>query len=257
MPPVVRLNGPCKGTLVLKLNRPEASNAVNETVMAELELALDRIDRDPGIRVLILTGEGERAFCAGGDLKYFKTLETAEQARQMSQRMQRILTRFWLGTRVVIAAVNGAAVGGGFEIVTAAHLRLCAEAATFQLVQARKGLVTGWGGAARLMRMIGRDRALDLLLTARRLDAREAQALGVISRVLPADRLMPEAIALASTISEFSPTAIRSFLAMASSSEEPWLREALAKENELFGDCWSSPEFQAALHGGSSDRDTA
>ena len=240
----MRSHSPAKGVLVLTLNRPAVRNAVDEAVMTELELAQDRLERDPEIRAVVLTGEGDRAFCAGGDLRYFETLETAEQARRMSRRMQRILTRFWLGDRVVIAAINGAAIGGGFEIVTAAHLRLCAEDATFRLVQARKGVVTGWGGAARLIRMIGRDRALELLLTTRKLDSRQAKALGVVSRVLPRDRLLPEAVALAASICEGSPRAIRSFLEIAASCDEAWLRQALAKENELFGECWSSPELR-------------
>lgn len=249
MPPVVHFDVPVEGVLVLTLNRPEARNAVDEAVMARLELALDRIERDPDVRAVVLTGKGNRAFCAGGDLKYFETLQTAEQARAMSRRMQRILTRFWLGDRAVIAAVNGAAIGGGFEIVTAAHFRICTEDATFRFVQVRRGLVTGWGGTARLFRMIGRDRALELLLTARKLNAREAEDRNIVNRVVPGDRLMPEALALAAEIAEGSPAAIRGFLEMAAGYEEPWLRRALKKETELFGERWSASELRTVLDG--------
>ncbi len=121
---------------LLRINRPEIHNAVNEAVMEHLENVQEEIYSDSSIRIIILTSAGRESFCSGGDLKHFASLKTREDALNMSRRMQAILNKFWQGDRVVIAAVNGKALGGGCEILTASHFRIAAEHATFSFRQA-------------------------------------------------------------------------------------------------------------------------
>src|ERR1700730_11411863 len=130
---------------VIRLNRPGVHNALNELAIEALEAVLERVETDPQIRALIITGTGSKTFCAGGDLQYFDTLDTREKGIEMSRRMQALLDRLWSGRKVVIAAINGQALGGGCEILTACHFRIAASTASFAYLQAANGLITGWG----------------------------------------------------------------------------------------------------------------
>jgi enoyl-CoA hydratase/carnithine racemase len=229
---------------IICLNRPDVHNVVNEAVMAELESILEQLDSNPAIRLLIVTGAGSETFCAGGDLKYFATLKTREQGLHMSKRMQAILNQFWAGPRVVIAAVNGQALGGGGEILTACHFRMAASTATFAFRQAANGIITGWGGGIRLFRLVGRTQALRLLLTAERIDAAEALRIGLVDRIVPPEKLMDESLTLARTIGRHSPDPIRAFLELARLVDGGDLDAAVQRETELFGDCWVSEDFR-------------
>ena len=182
---------------IVRLNRPEVHNAIDDVVMARLRDILDRLNKSPEIPVVILTAEGKESFSAGGDIKYFSTLKTREEALAMSQRMQMILHDLWRGDRVVIAAINGNAYGGGSEILTACHFRIAAEHAKFSFRQAANGLTTGWGGGPRLLKLLGRTKALYLLLTADFIDANKALEMGFVDHVVPTHKIMDSAYALA------------------------------------------------------------
>lgn len=231
---------------VITLNRPEKENAVDEAMMVRLESILDRIEAEPGVLALILTGAGSRTFSAGGDLRYFDRLRSRQAGVAMSERMQAILERLHSGERPVIAAINGRALGGGCEILTACHFRIAASDASFGFRQAANGLTTGWGGGIRLFRLLGRSRALDLLLTSRIVDADEALAMGLIDRTVPADRLMVEARRLAAAVCANSATSVRAFLDLAGVIERGD-RDAVRRETELFGDCWIGEDFRKTL----------
>jgi enoyl-CoA hydratase/carnithine racemase len=232
---------------ILTLNRPAKHNAVNEAVMVRLESLLDQIEAEREIRALILTGAGDRTFCAGGDLQYFAGLKTREEGEAMSRRMQAILRRLYQGERVVIAAVNGQALGGGCEILTACHLRVAGETAGFAFRQAANGITTGWGGGVRLFRLLGRSKALDLLLTSRMIEASEALALGLIDRVVPPDQALPEARKLAQQICANPARAVRAFLELARVVDQGDSEAAVRRETELFGEGWESEEFGRVL----------
>ena len=182
---------------IVTINRPQTHNAINETTMAELEDALDHIEADSNVHSIILTGAGEKTFCAGGDLKYFATLQTRKLVTQMSERMQAILRRLWEGPRVVVAAINGQAIGGGCEILTACHRRVAVDGAHFSFKQAANGIITGWGGGARLFRLIGTAQSLQLLLTAEQIDASEAKRIGFVDQVVVPELLLTVALELA------------------------------------------------------------
>jgi len=161
--------------------------------------------------------------------------------------MQAILARLYQGERVVIAAVNGQALGGGCEMLTACHLRIASLGARFSFRQAANGLTTGWGGGTRLFALVGRAHALDLLLTSRTIDAGEALAMGLIDRAVPADRLMDEARRLARAVSANPASSIRAFLDLARAIDRCDRGEAVRRETQLFGDCWIGKDFRRIL----------
>ncbi|MEM7354022.1 MAG: enoyl-CoA hydratase/isomerase family protein [Acidobacteriota bacterium] len=233
------------GVGIIRLNRPEVHNAVNDAVMAGLEAILDRIEEMPEVRALILTGAGEQTFCAGGDLKYFASLESQAAGEAMSHRMQALLRRLADGPRPVIAAVNGNTLGGGCEILVACHLRLAVATARFSFRQAAMGIVTGWGGGARVFRLLGRAKALELLLTAKTIEAGEAQRLGLVDHIVDeGERLMDEALSLAQQIAANSRRSVAAFLELARVYEHDGASAAEQRERELFGEAWVGEQFR-------------
>ncbi len=234
-----------EGVGIICLNRPEVHNAVDEAMMENLEAILDEIERQADVRVLILTGAGDRSFCAGGDLTYFASLESQEDGMAMAHRMKTLLGRLADGPRPVLAAINGAAFGGGCEILTACHLRLAVAAARFSFRQAAMGVVTGWGGGRRLFDLIGRGRALRLLLTADTIDASEAHRIGLIDFVIDQpDQLIAEACALARRIAANAPRSISAFLELARAHAEAGSAATDRLETELFGQEWIGDHFR-------------
>ncbi len=236
------------------LNRPDVHNAVDAQVIGSLETWLDRIEADPGLRVVVLTGAGSKTFCAGGDLAYFATLTSSDAGMAMSRRMQALLARLATGPRPVIAAINGDAWGGGCEILTACHLRIAAAGARFGFRQAAMGVITGWGGGARLFRLVGRSQALRLLLTAATFDAEEALRIGFIDRVVAAAELSAAVLALAEQIAANAPASVRAFLRLAElveSADPVTLSEA---ETQLFGECWTGDHFRQKVAAWSAQR---
>jgi enoyl-CoA hydratase/carnithine racemase len=229
---------------IVRLNRPRVRNAIDGESMAELERIQRALDRR--VEVVVLTGAGDRAFCSGGDLSYFRSLPARAEGRAMSLRMQRILDRFWLGQRVVIAAVNGDAVGGGCEIVTACHLRVAARHARFEFRHARIGASTGWGGGRRLLSQIARAHALALLVTAEAVSAEEALRVGLINQVVDRQDLRATALRLARAVLETSAGSRGAFLALHRALSAPPARAARL-ETELFLERWVSAEFRDRL----------
>lgn len=231
---------------VLRLNRPRVHNAVDEAVMTRLEELLDEIDGDENVLALILTGAGESTFCSGGDLQYFSTLATREEGVAMSRRMQAILRRMSARGRVVFAAVNGDALGGGCEMLTACHFRVVSAAARFSFRQTPNGIITGWGGGVRLLRQLRRGDALRLLLTAETIDAAEALRIGFVDQVAPARDVLKEAIGRARHITAHPAEPVRAFIQLTALYDQ---RDAEAEEaeTELFGDCWTSDAFRRTV----------
>ena len=236
-----------EGAALVRLNRPAAHNAVDDAVMTRLEEILDVLDSDPAILAVALTATGHRTFCSGGDLGYFASIPSRDDGLAMSRRMRSILDRLWNGPRLVIAAVNGRALGGGCEMLTACHYRLAVPEASFAFVQAANGVTTGWGGGERLLRQLGRARALELLATAREVGADEALRLGLVDRVVPAAELVGEALEIAGRVGRRSPATIRSFLELARAVEERPPHEAREIELTAFGESWTSAAFRRVL----------
>lgn len=234
---------------LVRLNRPEVHNAIDPRVMERLEEILTDLDARPEVLVIILTAAGGESFCAGGDIKYFATLKTREDALKMSRRMQAILNTLFSGDKVVIAAINGRALGGGCELLTACHFRLAAEHATFSFRQAANGVVTGWGGGVRLFRLLGHNRALQLFLTSETIDTQEARRIHFVDRVVPAADLLPTVFALAKKITANSPAAVRGFLQIARKIQLCNMEELANYETEQFADLWVGEDFRNWLNG--------
>lgn len=176
---VERKNYTCKATI----DRPESHNAINFAVMEELEHLLDKMESDDQMRCLILSGSGQETFIAGGDLREFHTIKTAEEAKPMAQRMLAILERIEKLPCWTIAAVNGAAYGGGCEIMLAFDFRIAAPKATFGFTQGKFYLPPGWGGLTRLIERVGRSTALRWLAEAKIVDTKTALNHKLIDRI--------------------------------------------------------------------------
>ncbi len=218
----------------LTIERPDKLNALNGTVIRELGQAATRITEDDTIGGAILTGSGTKAFVAGADIAELAGQgPMGGQARSLEgQRVFRSIERCG---KPVIAAVNGFALGGGCELAMACHLRVASETARFGQPEVKLGIGPGYGGTVRLPRLVGRGRALELLLTGATIDAQEAWRIGLVNRVVPADRLIPETEALMRAILENGPLALRACLELVDQGDDLPLDAALHLEAKSFG----------------------
>lgn len=193
---------------VVTIDRPEVLNAIDEAVLEELWTTWDALDADPETRVIILTGAGEKAFVAGGDIGAMYRLSPME-AERFVYAGHRVLNRIERSRQVVIAAVNGYALGGGTELALACDIRVAAAHAVFGLPEVTIGLFPGWGGTQRLARLVGEGRAKELVLTGERISAEEAYRIGLVNRVVPGSELMDACRQLAAKILAASPIGVR------------------------------------------------
>ena len=216
------------------INRPDKLNALNAAVIAELDQAVAEIERDSLVRGVVLTGAGPKAFVAGADIGEIATQGPIE-GKARSLEGQRVFRRLERCGKPVIAAVNGFALGGGCELAMACHLRVASEQARFGQPEVKLGIGPGYGGTVRLPRLVGKSRALELLLTGQMIDAQEAYRIGLVNRVVPADRLMSESEQLLRTILENGPLAVRACLEAVDTGLDVGMDEALLLEANLFG----------------------
>jgi enoyl-CoA hydratase len=215
---------------LLRLNRPKQLNALNGQVMDELCAALESLDRDDAIRVLVVTGN-ERAFAAGADIGEMATAGPIDMLRtnRIAQwdRVRRI-------SKPVIAAVAGWCLGGGCELAMALDLIVAAESARFGQPEINIGVIPGAGGTQRLTRAVGKSVAMEMILTGEPIDAREAHRLGLVARVVPNELLVEDALALAAKIATKAPLALRLAKEAVNAAYEMSLTDALAHERRLF-----------------------
>ena len=225
------------GTALLTLNRPDKLNAISNSMIDALMAALDRIERDGEVRAVILTGAGDRAFIAGADIRGFAPAVAAgvEVAlRDFVRPGQALTSRLEAFPKPIIAAVNGLAYGGGCEIVEAVPLAIASDRATFAKPEIRLGLPPCFGGTQRLPRLIGRKRALKMILTAEPIDAQEAAQIGLVNAAFPHDRFLYEAHRLADRLAMQSPLAIAACLASVTRGLNLSIDEGLAVEATQF-----------------------
>lgn len=192
----------------ITLNRPAALNAIDREMRSRLPEAIREADSDPEVRVIVLSGAGERAFCAGADVKAFGT--EASPAEYRRSRLEDHWTDVLESAKKpLIAAIHGYCLGGGLEMALACDMRIAAEDSSFALPEVSRGTIPGAGGTQRLARMVGLGRALDLILTAERIGAAEALRIGLITRLVPRDKLLPEARRIAGVVANHAPVAVR------------------------------------------------
>lgn len=220
------------GYAVVTLNRPEALNALNSTLFGELAAFLDAVENDDGVRCLILTGSGTKAFAAGADIKEMSGQSYADMTRAnfFAHGHDRI-ARF---RKPIIAAVSGFALGGGCELAMLCDFIIASETAKFGQPEINLGVAPGIGGSQRLTRLVGKSKAMDMILTARMMDATEAERAGLVSRVVPADRLLDEAREAAAKIAAQSPLAVMMNKEMVNVALETSLAEGVRFERRLF-----------------------
>ena len=219
------------GVSLIRLNRPEALNALNTQLLGELGQALDAAEADEAVRCLVLTGS-DRAFAAGADIKEMSDKTYAQMfAADFFTRQTRRIEDF---RKPIIAAVAGYALGGGCELAMLCDFIIAAETAKFGQPEINLGVMPGIGGTQRLPRAVGKAKAMDMVLTARMMDAAEAERGGLVSRVVPADKLIEEALAAAGKIAAQSPLAVAMNKELVNAAFETTLATGVAMERRLF-----------------------
>lgn len=224
------------------INRPEALNAMDPTSAEELSQALIDFRSDNELWVGIITGTGERAFCVGADIRTM--LPFMKKSRGEVWRMPPTICRGLDLWKPMVAAINGACLGGGLEIALACDIRIAAENATFGVPEVRLGLIPGWGGTQRLPRVIPRAKAAEMLLTGRPIDAQEAYRIGLLNKVVPLAELMPEARKMAEALCEPGPLAVRAAKQAMYQGTSVGLQEGLQLEAMLEDFCLSTEDFE-------------
>ncbi|MBI4551768.1 MAG: enoyl-CoA hydratase/isomerase family protein [Candidatus Latescibacteria bacterium] len=228
------------GIVTVTLNRPPV-NAINTMVRDELRAVCEEVDRDDTARVVILTGSGDRAFAAGADIREIGDQGRTE-AEAMAQSWHALCTRMEGLDKPIIAAVNGVALGGGCELAMACDLRVASENARFGQPEINLGIIPGAGGTQRLPRLIGRGRALELMMTGAMIDAAEAYRIGLVNRVVPAADLMTAVQELAQTLASKGAIALRLMKECVNAGLDRTLDAALAFEARRFGEVCSTED---------------
>jgi enoyl-CoA hydratase len=218
---------------VLTVNRPEKLNALSNELIEELGNFLDDVEDDVELRVLVITGEGEKAFVAGADIQELVDRD-ALMGRKVSRKRQTAFSRIENLTIPVIAAVNGYALGGGLELALACSIRICSDKAQFGAPEVKLGIIPGDGGTQRLPRLVGLGRAMEMVLTGDFIDAEEAYRIGLANQVVPHEELMGKAMELAQKIAKRPPLAVQ------------YAKEAVNRSQE--GDAVSGYALESYLH---------
>jgi enoyl-CoA hydratase len=231
---------------VLQVNRPEVLNALNRETLLEIEAATRAFVSDPEPGGLIVTGAGEKSFVSGADIQELAVLDPLG-ARETSALGQRVFDGLALAPKPVIAAVNGYAFGGGCELALACHVRIASDNAVLGLPEVGLGIIPGYGGTQRLPRLIGTGRALELILTGRRVKADEAERIGLVNRVVPRAELMNEAEALAQAMLKNGPLALSAALESVQLGTQLGLADGQRIENGMFGLLAASQDMHEGL----------
>jgi enoyl-CoA hydratase len=218
----------------ITVNRPDKLNALDDRTMQELDEAFAALAADGGVGGVVLTGAGEKAFVAGADIGELAR-ESPVEGKERSLRGQAVLDRIERLGKPVVAAINGFALGGGCELALACHVRVAADGARLGTPEVKLGLMCGYAGTQRLPRLVGKGRALELLLTGEMVDAQEALRIGLVNRVVPREKLLDESEALLRKMLANGPLSLRFTLEAVSAGLEMPLREAQLLEAALFG----------------------
>jgi enoyl-CoA hydratase len=232
-----------EGIAIITLNRPEALNALSKEVVEEILRAVEDVRTDEDIRVVVLTGAGEKAFSAGADIKAMVGM-TALKARELSSMGERLCVTLENLEKPVIAAINGYALGGGMEVAMACDLRIASENARMGQTEINIGLIPGWGGTQRLTRLVGMTKAKELVFTGRMIDARTAEQIGLLNMAVPADKFREIVHQLAVDLASKAPVALKVAKALITKGADMSLDAALELEREGFGVIGSTDDLK-------------
>jgi len=229
----------------ITFNRPPA-NALASQVLKELSTLLDELENDSDVRVLLIHGEG-RFFSAGADIKEFTTIENAEGFSKLSMNGQDVFEKIETYPKPVIAAIHGAALGGGLELAMACHIRIATESTKLGLPELQLGLIPGFAGTQRLPRYVGVPKALEMMLTSDPITGQEAFQLGLVNHVVQEDLLMEKAYEVAKKIAQKSPVSVKAAIELAYYSKNASFKEGALKEAELFGKVFESRDAKEGI----------
>lgn len=231
---------------VITINRPDNLNALNSQTISELTTCFSDLESNSTVRAIVLTGAGNKAFVAGADIKEFADF-SEEQGKALSKRGQEeLFNKVEQLNTPVIAAINGFALGGGLELAMACHIRIAADNAKMGLPEVTLGLIPGYGGTQRLTQLVGRGRAMEMILSANFIDGKQAYVFGLVNNVVGAQSLLMEALKLAIKISNNSPVAVKSAIkAMNASCDDS--QNGFEVEMNEFGKCFGTNDFKEGV----------
>ncbi|MGB9741043.1 MAG: enoyl-CoA hydratase/isomerase family protein [Candidatus Bathyarchaeia archaeon] len=235
-----------EGVATITLNRPEALNAFSKEVVEEVLNAIEDARVDENVRVVILTGAGEKAFSAGADIKAMKGMN-ALKARELSQMGEKLCLALENLEKPVIAAINGYALGGGLEVAMACDIRIASENARMGQTEINIGLIPGWGGTQRLTRLVGAAKAKELIFTGKMIDANAAEQIGLVNMVVPQASFRETVWQFALELAQKAPVALKVAKALINKGAETSLDAALALEREGFGVVASTEDLQEGV----------
>ncbi|MGQ9624568.1 MAG: enoyl-CoA hydratase/isomerase family protein [Candidatus Bathycorpusculaceae bacterium] len=230
----------------ITLNRPEALNAISKEVIDEVLQALEDVRNDENIRVVVITGAGEKAFSAGADIKAMKGMNGLK-ARELSTMGGRLCDAIESLEKPVIAAINGFALGGGLELAMACDIRIASENARMGQTEINIGLIPGWGGTQRLTKLIGMTKAKELVFTGKMIDARTAEQLGLVNMAVPLEKFKETVWQFASELASRAPVALKVAKALINKGAYISLDSALALEREGIGVVGSTEDLQEGV----------
>lgn len=233
-------------TGILTINRPDKFNAVNSEVIKEIASAFKTLDSDPEVKVIVIRGAGEKAFIAGADIAEMQNI-TPSQAREFARKGQETLKTFEDSDKIVIAAINGYALGGGLELAMACDMRIASQTAQMGQPEIAIGVIPGWAGTQRLARLVGKTKAKELVLTGKRITAEEAEKIGLINRVVPPEKLIEEVMKTAEAISELGKFSLGAAKHAIDRGVDTTFDKGQELERELFAQCFSDPDQKEGM----------
>lgn len=231
------------GVATVTINRPEKLNALNKATISELNQAFSLLDQDENVRVVIVTGSGEKAFVAGADISEFANF-SVEQGGDLAAKGQELLFDFVENMKTpVIGAVNGFALGGGLELAMSCHFRVASDNAKMGLPEVSLGVIPGYGGTQRLPQLVGKGRAMEMIMTAGMMTADEAKTYGLVNHVVPQSELLAFCNGIAQKIMKNSPYAIAKAIGAINANFKDGV-DGFKEEIKAFGECFGSDDFR-------------
>lgn len=228
------------GIFTVTINRPDKLNALNKDVMNDLNKVIDEVEGKPEIKAVIITGSGQKGFVAGADISEFLGLSN-EEGKALAKSGQDIFFRIENCNKPIVAAVNGFALGGGCELAMACHFRIASENAKFGQPEVNLGLIPGYGGTQRLVQLIGKGRALELLMSASLIDAQTALQYGLVNYVVPQEELLQKAKSILEIIITKAPLAVAGCIKAANAA---YLENGYQAELQGFGKCFETEDMK-------------
>ena len=232
-----------KHIFLIEVQRPKKLNALNRQTIEDLHKALMYLESDSNVRVLILTGSGEKAFVAGADIAEFSEFSVEEGTGLAKKGQEDLFDLIENFSKPIIAAINGFALGGGLELAMACHFRLASDNAKMGLPEVSLGLIPGYGGTQRLPQLVGKGRAMEMILTGGMISAEVAFAYGLVNHLVTQEELVPKAVAIARKILQNSPNSARLAIQAVNAGFDT-AADGFSKEIDLFGSCFSSDDFR-------------